>query len=60
MPPVGASASSRAGNVHAVTVEIISIDDQVADVQTDAEHDLFGFRTFPVRVAHGLLEFNRR
>jgi hypothetical protein len=29
-------------------------------MQANAEQDPFSFRTFPIRAAHGLLEFNRR
>jgi len=47
-------------DVHAVTVQIIAIYDQVTEMQADAEHDPFDFRAFPSTVGHSLLELNRR
>ena len=47
-------------DVHAVTVEVVTVDDQIAEMQAEAEHDPFGFRTFLVGVGHSLLELDRR
>ena len=46
-------------NVHAVAVEIVAIDDQVAEVQADAEHKGGVRRLVAVGVGHGLLELDR-
>ena len=47
-------------NVHAVAVEIISLDDHVAKMKTDAEYDSLRVGPSRVDVVHGLLELDRR
>ena len=45
-------------DVHAIAVEIVAIDDQVAEVQADAEHDGGVLGLVPVGLGHGLLELD--
>jgi len=42
--------------VHALAVKVIAIDDQIAKVQADPEHDARVFRLVAVGFSHGLLE----
>lgn len=48
------------GDVHTITIEIVAIDDQVAEVQAESEHNgcLLGF--VPVGLDHSLLELDCR
>jgi hypothetical protein len=46
-------------DVHAIAVEIVAIDDQVAKVEANAEGDLFCFEASLVGLGDGLLEFDR-
>ena len=47
-------------DVHAVAVEIVAIDDQVAEMQADPEHDGGVLGLVPVGLGHGLLELDGR
>ena len=58
MPPAGASAFQPRGNVDAVAVEIVAIDDQVAQVQAHAEHKRSVCRLVAVGLGHGLLKLD--
>ncbi len=44
--------------VHSVTVEVIAIHDQVAEIHADTEHDSGVFGLILVGVGHGLLKFD--
>ncbi len=46
------------GKVHAVTVEIVAIDDQVADVETDAEPDVAVLGDALIAFGHPALDFD--
>jgi hypothetical protein len=46
------------GYVHAIAIEIVTVDDQVAKMQADAEHDGDVLGLFPVGLGHGLLKFD--
>jgi hypothetical protein len=48
------------GNVHAVAVEIVTIDDKIAEMQTDSEYDPAVFGLIPIGLRHSLLEFDGR
>ena len=45
-------------NVHAIAVEVVAIDDQVAEMQADAEHDGGVLRLVSIGLDHGLLELD--
>ena len=47
-------------NVHAVAVEVGTIDDQVAKVEADAEDDSDIFGVAMIGLGHSLLELDRR
>ena len=46
------------GDVHAIAVKIVTIDDQVAQVQAHAEHKRSVCRLVAVGLGHGLLELD--
>ena len=46
------------GDVHAIAVEIVAVDDQVAEVQADAEHDGGVLGLIPIGFGHRLLELD--
>ncbi len=48
------------GDVDTVAVEVVTVDDQIAQVQSDAEDDGRVFGLVPVGLGHGLLEFDNR
>ena len=48
------------GYVHSIAVEIVSLDDHIAEMQTDTKDNPLCFGTFRVHFVHGLLELNRR
>ena len=58
MPPAGASASKPRRHVHAVAIEVVAIDDQVAQVQAHPEHKRSVLRLVAVGLGHGLLELD--
>src|SRR6516162_10229768 len=45
--------------VHSIAVEIISLDDHIAEMQTDTKYNPLCFGPFRVHFVHGLLELNR-
>ena len=58
MPPGGRFRLEARRHVHAVTVEVVAFDDQIAEVQADPEHNARVFRLVAVGLGHGLLEFD--
>src|SRR5262249_17519024 len=46
--------------VHPISIKIVSLDDDVAEMQADSEDDRFGVGTVPIHVGDRLLEFDRR
>jgi hypothetical protein len=60
MPPAGASVSNRAAMFTPSAVEIVSLDDHIAEMQADAKYNPLGFGTFRVHFVNSLLELNRR
>jgi hypothetical protein len=56
---LAAARADRPGrHVNAIAIQIVAIDDQVAEVQTDPEHDGSIVWLVPVGLGHGLLELN--
>src|SRR6516162_3824080 len=45
--------------VHSIAVEIVSLDDHIAEMQTDTKYNPLCSGASPVRFVHGLLELNR-
>src|SRR5262245_52277402 len=45
-------------DVHAISVKVVAIDDQVAQVQAHAEHERSIRRSIAVGLGHGLLELD--
>ena len=60
MPPGRRFRLQPRRDVHAVAIEIVAIDDQVAEVQADPEHDGGVLGLVPVGLGHGLLELDGR
>jgi hypothetical protein len=48
------------GNLNAIPVEVVTIDDQVTKMQADSKHDAGVLSLIAIRFGYGLLEFNRR
>src|SRR5215469_1707630 len=46
-------------DVHSIAVEIVSLDDHIAEMQTDTKYNPLCFGPFRVHFVHGLLELNR-
>ena len=46
--------------VYAISVKIVSIHDEVAEMQPDAKHDPCVLRLIPIGLGHGLLELDGR
>ena len=44
--------------VHSIAVEIVSLDDHIAEMQTDTKYNPLCFGPFRVHFVHGLLELN--
>ena len=59
MPPAGASASSPGSYVHAISIQVVTFHDQVAQVQAHPEHESSVGRLVLVGFSHGLLNSTR-
>ena len=46
------------GDVDAIAVEVVTVDDQVAQVQAHSEHERSVCRLVAVGLGHGLLKFD--
>ena len=57
IPPGSANASSRAAN--AVTVDVVAVDDHIAEIDADAESDAFAVGYIGIAVDHRPLHFDR-
>ncbi len=60
MPPGRRFRLQPGRHVHAIAVEIVAVDDQVAEVQADPEHDGGVLGLVAIGVGHGLLELDGR
>ena len=60
MPPGGRLALEACSYVYAIPVEIVSIHDEVAEMQPDAKHDPCVLRLIPIGLGHCLLELDGR
>ena len=60
MPPGWCFRFQPRRNIHAIAIEIVAIDDQVAEMQADAEYDGRVLGLVPVGFDHGLLELDGR
>jgi hypothetical protein len=58
MPPGSARASSRAANVDAVAIDVVAIDDYVAEVDPDPENDALVLGVIAIAVDHCPLDFD--
>ena len=57
IPPGSANASSRAAN--AVTVDVVAVDDHIAEIDPDAARDALLFGKIGIAVDHCPLHFDR-
>src|SRR5262245_12018291 len=48
------------GDVHSIAVEVVSLDDHIAEMQTDTKDDPLRLGTFRVHLVHSLLKLDRR
>jgi hypothetical protein len=51
-------ALQASGDVHTIAIEVVALDDQVAQMQADAKHDPGLFGLLPVGLGHGLLKLD--
>src|SRR5712664_2828689 len=58
-PPASARASTRAAMFHAIAVEVVALDDHVAEIDADAQFDAFVRPDARVPLAHRLLHRDR-
>ena len=58
MPPAGASAFKPRRHVHAIAIKVVTIDDQIAQMQAHAEHKRSIGRLVAVGLGHRLLELD--
>ncbi len=57
-PRVGQAFETR-GNIHSVSEDVVVLDDNVADVDADTEHDTLLLGHIGVALGHRVLDFDR-
>ena len=58
-PPGSAQLLQAGGDVDAVAVDVLALDDHVAEVDADAERDALGLGHVPLALGHALLDRDR-
>jgi hypothetical protein len=55
---IGALLQTR-GDIHAITMNVVAIDDDIAQIDADAQHQLLRRRDMGIAFGHALLDFQR-